>query len=519
MAELKSPEKRRRRKLWIVLILLTAATLGLSFWLMGPAPPRQIVLATGQEGGGYDTFGKQYQTRLGRMGLGVELVNTNGSVENLQLLLNGEADVAFVQAGTYPLVQDPKQKLRGLVAIYLEPLWVFYRGPGPVRALSDLKGWPIPPPVAATTAVGLLGSPWGVGPLLTYSTLVTGRIPTFSIGPERSGTEAVGKSLLKAHGITAQNARIVNLDNADARQGLKDGTLDVALIISSARDPAIPDLLARRDVQLMDFHRQDIAHFRHFPFLNPVRLTEGLLNLRDNLPREERTLLAPAALLVCREDLHPQVIELVLKAARRIHSPGSIIDPPNRFPTLEGVDVPLDETAETYMKSGESFLTRWLPYWGVRLLLQMRILILPLVAVWLPMLKILPMVYNFRANRLLQRHYDALRAAESAIAHANTPDELRDRLRELERLRSDMETLSRKVPAHLQRDVYHWRLHVTVVRNEALERLARMEGPPDTAAAKPAVAPAPAPGPGAGSERRAELSPVLGEAGKAPGGA
>jgi hypothetical protein len=145
------------------------------------------------------------------------------------------------------------------------------------------------------------------------------------------------------------------------------------------------------------------------------------------------------------------------------------------------VDVAVHETAETYMRSGESLLAQLLPYWGVRLVLQLRILILPLLAIWLPFLKIVPMVYNFRANRLLTRHYAALREAESAIARADNPDDLRDRLGVLERLRSDMETLSRKVPAHLQRDVYHWRLHVAAVRSEAQDRLTRMEGRRDSA--------------------------------------
>src|SRR5262249_10212153 len=94
------PEKKRRTKLWIVLIGLTIALLGLSLWLMGPAPPRKFFFATGQEGGGYDTFGKQYRTRLGKMGLEVDLVNTNGSIDNLHRLVNGEVDVALVQAGT-----------------------------------------------------------------------------------------------------------------------------------------------------------------------------------------------------------------------------------------------------------------------------------------------------------------------------------------------------------------------------------------------------------------------------------
>src|SRR5262249_12195226 len=157
-------------------------------------------------------------------------------------------------------------------------------------------------------------------------------------------------------------------------------------------------------------------------------------------------------------------------------APGSLIDPPNRFPTLEGVDVPVHETAETYMRSGESLLARLLPYWAVRLVVQLRILILPLLAMWRPFLKSVARIYNLRADRRLTPHYAARREAEGAIARADNPDDLRDRLGALDRLRSDMERLSRKVPAHLQRDVYHWRLHVAAVRSEAQDRLARMGG-------------------------------------------
>jgi TRAP-type uncharacterized transport system substrate-binding protein len=476
MIRFKFLEQRRGTRIWIALVLLTVVMFGVSVWLAGPSPPHKIVFATGQEGGGYDTYGQQYQTRLRKLGLKVELVNTNGSIDNLHRLVDGEVDVAFVQAGTYRLVDDPQEKLRGLVAVYLEPLWVFYRGSSPVHALSDLKGRPIPPAVAATITVGLLGMPGGAGPLLSYSTLVTGRIPTVSIGPEQSGTEAVARRLLKAHGITGKNAQIVNLDTMETEQGLKDGSVDVALIISSYRDPAITELLARQDLQLMSFHRQDIAHSRQFPYLNSVRLGEGLLDLEKDIPRQEKTLLAPAALLVCRQDLHPRVIELILKAARATHSPGSLIDPANRFPTLEGVDVPIHETAETYMKSGESLLTQLLPYWGVRLVLQMRLLILPLLAIWLPFLKVVPMIYNYRVNRLLNKHYAALRELESTIGQANHPDELRDQIERLEHLRSDMETLSRRVPAPFQRDLYQWRLHVALVLREAQDRLNRLEG-------------------------------------------
>lgn len=456
MTGYKVREKRRRTKLWLTLIVLTAATIGISIWLAGPSPPKTIKLATGQPGGGYDKFGQDYKERLHKMGLEVELVNTNGSIDNLHRLIRGEVDVAFGQGGTYQVVEDEDTKkiLRGMAAIYLEPLWVFYRGKETARTLADLQG------------------------------------KTISIGLPESGTEVVGRELLHAHGIDDKNSTLVNLGMAESGEKLKKGELGAAMFVSTAGKKmkkgevgavmvvsgGIMDLLAQPDIQLMNFSRQDLAHSRLFPYLRPVRLSEGLLDLKHNLPRQEETLLAPAALLVCRENLHPRVVEQVLKVANFFHSSGNQLDEPNRFPTLDGLDMLPHDTAETYMKSGESFLSRILPYWGQRLFWQLRLLILPLLAVWLPFIKILPMIYTYRVNRLLKLHYAALRDVEGAIATASQPQELKQRLQTLENLRVEMEGLSRKVPAHLQRDVYHWRLHVSLVRMEALDRLARMEG-------------------------------------------
>jgi TRAP transporter TAXI family solute receptor len=433
--------KKRRTWLWVTLILLTMGMVGVSLWLMGPSPPKKIILATGEPGRGYAKFGEKYKARLEKMGLEVELVHTNGSVDNFQRLIDGKVDIAFAQGGTYRRDDDPEKVVRGLAAVYSEPLWIFYRGSKPVPTLAAFAD----------------------------------RKRKIAIGRHGSGTEAVAEALLEKHGITRKNADFLNLSMEEARIRLKNGTLDIGIFVSSYLDPGIQDLLRQKNLRLLNFQRQDIAHSRNFGYLKPVKLAEGLFSLKDNIPREEETLLAPAALLVCREDLHPHVTEQVLKVARKIHSPGNLIDPPNKYPNLDGLDVPVQESAETYMKSGESFLSRLLPYWAVRLVLQLRILILPLLAIWIPFLKIVPMIYNYRVNGLLKRHYAALREAESSIARAENAQQLRQRLDVLEHLRTDMEALSRKVPAHLQRDVYHWRLHVSLVHTEALNRLRRME--------------------------------------------
>ena len=50
-----------------------------------------------------------------------------GSVDNFRRIIDGKADVAFAQSGTYQVVSDPEHKVSGLAAIYYEPLWIFTR--------------------------------------------------------------------------------------------------------------------------------------------------------------------------------------------------------------------------------------------------------------------------------------------------------------------------------------------------------------------------------------------------------
>jgi hypothetical protein len=65
MPTLWSPETRRRTLLWMVGILLTIVLVVVSAYLWGGSPPSKIVFATGQPGGVYDSFGREYQKRLG----------------------------------------------------------------------------------------------------------------------------------------------------------------------------------------------------------------------------------------------------------------------------------------------------------------------------------------------------------------------------------------------------------------------------------------------------------------------
>jgi TRAP transporter TAXI family solute receptor len=424
-----------RWRLWIV-AALTVIVLIAAVYFFGPSPPRRIVMAAGQGDGVYTSVARSYQARLSKVGLEVRVVETNGSVDNLQRLLRGEVDVALVQAGTSALVHDADERLRGLAALYFEPLWIFHRDPG-VTSVAALQGRRV------------------------------------SIGPTSSGTEAVGKAFLREYGVE-DGPLVANLTNAEARQRLVGGQLDAAFFVTSYRDPAVLDLLGRQDIHLMGF-RRDAAHARKFSALQPLKVPEGVIDLRRNIPAQDKTLLAAAALLVSREDLHPRVVEQLLKVANALHRPGSLLDPPLRFPSLDGLDLLPHEAAEVYLTQGESWLSRMLPYPILRWVLILRVLVLPILIVWLPLLRVLPEVSNWKVDRHFARLYAMLQRTEHAVAHAQGPEEIHTQIGRLDWLATSTVVLCRKVPPTRRRDVYHWRLHIALVRQDANTRLAQLE--------------------------------------------
>ena len=432
---------KSRLALWAVAAVLTVAVVGLSLRFVDPFPPTRIVLATGQAGGAYDAFGREYQRRLEREGLRVELRPSAGSVENLERLMRGEVDVAFVQGGTYPLAKDVDGRLRGLAALYCEPLWIFYRG----KTLRDDLG-------------GLAGR-------------------RVAVGAPGSGTEAITRALLEAVGLPATGPNLLSLPAAEARAQLESGAIDAAFFVSSYRDTNVAALLRRPDVHLLSVQRE-AAFAGNFRYLSAVRIPPGLLDLKADLPREPITVMAPAALLVGRETLHPRAVEQILSVAQAVHGGGSLLDPPGRFPTREGVDVPLHDAADSYLARGESFLSRVLPYWALRWVLQLRLLLLPLVAIWVPLFKILPWLLRWRGNRVIERHYALLRATEAAVATAPGPDALRREVERLESLRRQVEGLAQSLSLPHQRDVYHCRMHVALALEEARARLGGAEKGP-----------------------------------------
>jgi hypothetical protein len=198
-----------------------------------------------------------------------------------------------------------------------------------------------------------------------------------------------------------------------------------------------------------------------------------MLDLGRNLPPQDTSVVAVAANLAARRDLNPNLIPALLDAVSQVHQRGGLLERARQFPTIDFVDLPLHQDAARYIASGPSFLYRWLPYsWAVQLD-RLKILIVPFLALMIPLFRIAPPLYTWRIRSKIYRWYGAVRDIDLTVQRNRGIDAQRllSRLAEVER-----EVASVSVPLAYNGELYNLRLHIDLLQQE-LERRAAVSGP------------------------------------------
>jgi uncharacterized protein len=96
---------------------IVVAALYVTYRLIDPLPPRHLAIAAGAAGSGYDNFARQYARILARQGVELEVRNSAGAVENLDLLRDaaGGVQAALTAFGvTQPRDEDILYSLGGI---------------------------------------------------------------------------------------------------------------------------------------------------------------------------------------------------------------------------------------------------------------------------------------------------------------------------------------------------------------------------------------------------------------------
>ncbi|MBI4203921.1 MAG: TAXI family TRAP transporter solute-binding subunit [Betaproteobacteria bacterium] len=408
------------------LVLIVVAAFWIAYQFVKPAPPAALAMTTGTEGGAYRAYAERYREILARDGITLELRPSSGSIENLRRLADETSgvDVGFIQSGSGAAADAPG--LVSLGSLYYEPLWVFYRGNVVLDRLSQLKGKRV------------------------------------AIGPEGSGIRKLALQLLSANDAEQQPTTLLDLGMAAAAKALQKREIDAAFIIAGPDSAVVQELLRADGVRLMSFS-QAIAYTRLFPFLSSVVLPQGAIDLARNIPGRDTTLLAPTANLVAREDLHPALMSLLIQAATEVHGHAGLFQRTGEFPAPVAADFPLSEEAKRFYKSGPSFLQRYLPFWIAVLVQRMLVMLVPAIAVLIPLLRILPSLYAWRIRRRIYRWYGELKYLELELERNREPAQISEYLARLDTIEQRVSKL--KVPLAFSNQLYTLRQHISFVRD------------------------------------------------------
>jgi TRAP transporter TAXI family solute receptor len=424
------------------IVLLPLVALLLAFWFAArfvkPAPPDNFTMTTGADGGAYHLFARRYRDILQREKISITLKPSAGSTENLKRLMDSQSgvEVGLLQAGIAAV--EPPTGLRSLGAVYFEPLWVFYKSRGEIDKLSQLAGKRI------------------------------------AVGAEGSGTRVLALQLLKASGVEDSTSKLVALGGSQAADALVNDVVDAALLVAAPDAPLVQKLAKAKDVKIASLVQAE-AFTRRFPFLTALQLPRGALDLANDIPARDVAVLAAAANLIVREDFHPALGFLLLQAAAEVHGRAGILQKPGEFPAAKESEFPLADEAKRYYRSGTPILQRYLPFWVANFFERIAVLLLPFVAVLLPLFKVLPALIQWRYKSRLFRWYGELKHLETQAAGNLNHEQLAGYLERLDEIEQGVNLT--RVGAHYADYVYNLRLHIDLVRT----RLRRLETQEPTA--------------------------------------
>ena len=412
-------------------LLLAAALIALAYWMLDPNPPRRVVLATGVAQGAYAAFGERYAERLKQHGITVELRTTQGAAENLALLRDSASgvDVGFVQGGAADAPAEGTPPLLSLGSMFFEPVWWFYRTDSARRLgkrdtldnLAQLAGWRV------------------------------------NIGAPGSGVPHLARQLLNANRIDTGAITLSQQPVTPAVIDLLEGRLDALVLASAPEASMVQMLLQTPGIALFDFAQAD-AYTRRFGFLSAVTLPRGVVDLARDLPPADVRMVAPTATLVAREGLHPALAQLFVQAARGVHGESGWFQRKGDFPNARDGERALAPEAERFYRAGVPWLQRYLPFWLANLIDRMWLAMISIIAVLLPLSRVVPPLIELRIRSRVFRWYGQLREIEAA-AGAKPAQELMKQLDDVEQRVNGVQ-----LPLSYADELYALKSHIQFVR-------------------------------------------------------
>ena len=408
---------------------IVVAALYIAYRLVDPLPPRQLAIAAGMAGSGYDDFAKQYARILARHGVELEIRNSAGAVEDVELLRDpaSRVQVALTTFGfTQPADTDILYSLGG---IFDAAIFILYRNEERISVFAQL------------------------------------RRKRVSVGMPGTALRSLMLDVLKATDALDTSADVLGLDPTRAIDALIAGEIDVAIVPQADGNPL--RALDVPGVRLMSVAQAE-AIAKRVPGLKHVVLWRGLISLTRDVPDSNIDLLASRNRLLVRKNLHPALQYLLLEAMREVHWPAGMFNRLGEFPAEQANDLPLSPTAEAFYRSGPTLWQRYTSFWLTSLLNRIIFFVIPVVAALIPVIGFALPFYRWLHIRRIDQLHRALGSLERELAGSVNLSHFTEYQTQMAKIESAVRRL--KVSRAFEVDLHRLRIHLRIVQ-ENLNRI------------------------------------------------
>ena len=414
----------------LLFLAIFCAVLYTTIQFIQPSPKKEITIATGAKSGNYYQTALLYKELLKEDKVEVNILETAGSVENLELVKQGKADIAFMQNGI--IENNTYEHIQSLASVYYEPLWVFYKNES-----------------------------YSIDYVIE---LISKKI---SIGPDGSGTKDLASKILEVNGINSENSTIYNYSSSKAKEELENGNIDALFVVSSHNSIIVKELLENPKINVLSFKRAK-AYSRKYSFLEALTLYEGTLDLYKNLPDQNINLLSTTATLIANQNLNEELIRLFLKKVKEVHSKKDLFAKPNQFPNTNNMMLELNEEASRYFTYGDTWLEKIFPFWIASNIDRLKILIIPLLTLLIPLSKGIFPLYRWSIRSKIYKWYKQIQLYDLKLENVKS-EELESFIKELEELRQEIK-FETKVPLAFMSEYYDLIMHLELIINKANQK-------------------------------------------------
>ena len=415
----------------IPIVLLISVALIVAYQLIDAAPPKKIVMSISNQSLNYRAYASIYQALLKNDGITLEIRETSGDIENIALLKDPSSgvDLAFVQDGVTR--SEGAGNLQSLGSLYYEPVWVLCRCDAKINHLASFKGKRV------------------------------------AIGKKGEGANLLAVKLLQESGLSKRNTRLLTLGGEASVEALINKSADAAILVDSIDSSLVKRALSQKGIRLVDLDDAE-AYTKHFSYLHRLKLPESTIDIGHNSPPTSINLVSPTVTLLANENLHPALIYLMMKVITQVHHGEGLLSANNEFPSIKTSEVAASTQALNFYKSGTPFLDKYLPFWAATLVSRSAIVIIPMLAILIPLIKLLPSIYIWFLKFRLFKYYGELRFLEMQLkqeADHESWDFFYNKLNDIEERVSAM-----KLPISFSQYIYELRMNIQFVRSQLQQK-------------------------------------------------